>query len=102
MSRARSHLETQWRDCAADNGFSDLSTIVGPVEQRLSLSRSTQPISWIAMPLNLCDMPTNCFPAPDLACVLVGHPAAHIIAAIPLKPAARIIGVDPAFLTPHR
>src|SRR6516162_11448847 len=42
------------------------------------------------------------FPAPDLPRILFWHAAAEIIAAIPLEPAARILGRDPSFAAPDR
>src|SRR5580698_339682 len=44
-------------------------------------------------------MPPERQPPPDLP-LIVGTAAAQIIAAIPLKPAARIVPVNPAFLSP--
>src|SRR6516162_6694338 len=54
------------------------------------------------MPLDLRNVPPNRFPAFDLAGILFGHAAAHIVSAIPLEPAAWILGVDPSFLSPGR
>ena len=40
-------------------------------------------------------------PPPDLARI-VGAPAAHVVAAVPLEPAARILRMDPALPAPRR
>src|SRR5262249_9477509 len=41
-------------------------------------------------------------PALDLPRILIGDAAAHVVAAIPLKPAARVVGMDPPLMTPNR
>ncbi len=66
----------------------------------MSLGRTTAQVTFAAMGFDLADMATDGLPPFDLAQVLVGHTAAHIISAIPLKPSARIVGVDPAFAPP--
>src|SRR6185437_7205258 len=47
-------------------------------------------------------MATDRLPAADLAFVFFFHSPASVITAIPLKPAARIIGMNPAFALPFR
>src|SRR5262249_28322366 len=47
-------------------------------------------------------VPTHGFPAFDLTAVFFRHPPAQIIAAIPLEPAARVIGVNPTLGAPFR
>ena len=59
-------------------------------------------VAGLAIALDLADMAAHCFPALDLAGVLVGDAAAHVVAAIPLEPAARIVAEDPALLAPLR
>ena len=54
------------------------------------------------MPLDLADVAAHRLPSPDLATILVGQTAAHVIATIPLEPAARIVGMQPSFATPDR
>jgi len=49
--------------------------------------------------LELCDMALHGPPALDLARVIRVAPA-HVVAAIPLEPSARIVGVDPALCPP--
>src|SRR5688572_139099 len=46
-------------------------------------------------------MPFHAFPPPDLALVIGAAPP-HVIPAIPLKPPARIFGMDPAVFFPFR
>jgi hypothetical protein len=50
----------------------------------------------------LCRVTADGLPALDLARVLIRHAAAHVIAAIPLEPAVRIIGMYPALSASHR
>src|SRR4029450_12592486 len=47
-------------------------------------------------------MAADRIPALDLPVVLVGQAATHVIAAIPLEPAARIVRMNPAFAFPFR
>lgn len=50
---------------------------------------------------DLSEMTADCFPTPDLPFVLARQPPAHIVAAIPLKPSARIVlRVDPSLFHP--
>ena len=81
---------------------SDISAIVGPVQQGLPLTRSAKGITWLAVLFDLRDVSSKRFPSFDLALVLLRHPSAHEVSAIPLKPAAGIIGVKPTVSTPHR
>src|SRR5260370_1053289 len=74
----------------------NLAAVVSPVQQSLALTRSTHQVAGLAVPLNLRDVPPDRLPSLDLACVLVRHTAAHVITAVPLEPAARIVGVNPA------
>src|SRR5512144_2735213 len=79
----------------------DHSRIVGPVEQCLPLSRATAPIAARARLLELDHVPAYGAPATDLPRVVVAT-AAHVVTAVPLEPAARILRRDPPFLAPHR
>src|SRR5262249_60994124 len=67
----------------------------------MTLTRPAHRVARLAVLLDLRDVPPDRFPAPDLAGVLLRHSAAHVVAAIPLEPAAWIIGMNPAFITPH-
>src|SRR5690348_8038690 len=51
---------------------------------------------------DLRDMSLHRLPAADLAHVLLGQAAAHIVSAVPLEPAARIVWVYPALSSPFR
>src|SRR5262245_38176520 len=59
-------------------------------------------MAWLAVPLDLPDVPAHRLPPLDLPLVFLGQAAAHVVAAVPLKPAARVVGVDPALVAPHR
>jgi hypothetical protein len=71
------------------------------MQQCLPLTRSTRRITWFTVTLDLRDVAPDCFPAPDLASILFWHTAAKIVATIPLKPAARVIGMNPTFVAPY-
>ncbi|MEY2585705.1 MAG: hypothetical protein QOD80_1731, partial [Verrucomicrobiota bacterium] len=64
------------------------------MEQGLALPRATREIARRAMLLQLRDVSPDRPPALDLA-KIVGMAPAEIITAIPLEPAARIVGMDP-------
>jgi hypothetical protein len=83
-------------------GTSDISAVVGPVQQGLPLARPAKGIAGLAVLSDLRDVPSKRPPALDLAPVLLGHPPPHEVAAIPLEPAARIVVVKPTVLTPDR
>lgn len=71
------------------------------MQQRLSLSPTTAQMARFAVFLQLRDVPANCTPSRDLPQIIcVAAPA--VISAIPLKPAARVVFVNPATLSPHR
>ena len=72
------------------------------MKQCLTLPRATQQIAGFAILLDLPNVAANRLPAFDLPCVFLRQAAAHVIAAIPLEPAARIIAMDPAFASPFR
>ena len=73
--------------------------IVGPMQQGLSLDRPAFDVARTAMLSQLRHMPPHRFPACDLAGVIVATPTL-IITAIPLKPAARIIRMNPSLGNP--
>jgi hypothetical protein len=81
---------------------SDCSTVVSPLEKRLSLSPAAAQIARFTVLLNLPNVAAHCFPSFDLPRIFPGDAAAKIITAIPLKPAPRVLGVDPPLLTPDR
>src|SRR5690606_18057677 len=81
---------------------SKLAAVIGPMQQRLALTLAAGEIAGRAIGFDLRHMPADRLPAIDLAAVLLGHAPPPVIAAIPLEPAARIVGMDPAFLPPDR
>src|SRR5258705_9601962 len=87
---------------AGDPGISNLAAVVRPVQQRLALALATHQVAGLAVLLDLPHVAADRFPAFDLAAILVGHPATHVVAAIPLEPTARIVGMQPALLAPDR
>src|SRR3954468_12826908 len=72
------------------------------MQQSLALARTAKEIAGLAVALDLPHVAADCLPAADLPLVLGRHPAAEIIAAVPLEPAARIVRVQPALVAPHR
>ena len=80
---------------------SDEPAVIGPMQERLALARAAEQVARFAGALNLPDVSAHSAPSPDLARILVGHPPAHVVAAVPLKPSARVDRVDPALGTPH-
>ena len=81
---------------------SHLPAVIGPLQQCLSLSGSARKVAWLTVIAQLRCMSSKCLPAFDLAHVLVGHAAPHIVAAIPLEPSARIVGMEPSLSSPLR
>ncbi len=73
---------------------SDLPAVVGPVKDRLPLAAPAPEVARLAVLPDRRHVPGDRPPAPDLPRV-VGAPAAHVVPAVPLKPAARILRVDP-------
>lgn len=59
-------------------------------------------ISQSAMFSNLSDVSSDRFPPFDLDLIIPGDATTHVVPAIPLEPAPRIIWHDPALFTPHR
>jgi hypothetical protein len=69
------------------------------LEQRLTLAAAAAEISIGTMLSELSDVAAHSAPSFDLPRIIVAAPT-HPVTAIPLKPAARIVGVDPALLPP--
>src|SRR6185437_4067701 len=88
-------------DCVSGRCDSNRAAVVGPMQQSLALPRPAKNIAALAVTLDLPQVPAHRLPPLDLAQVLVLHAAAHIIAAIPLEPAARVVGVNPTLLAPN-
>jgi hypothetical protein len=72
------------------------------VKKSLSLAFAAGLVAWLAVKFELSDVSSHCLPPPNLPPVFLRHSAANIISAVPLKPAARIVGVYPSLLAPHR
>lgn len=70
------------------------------MQQRLPLSRPTQHVSRLAVGLYLPNVSSECIPAFNLSCVLFGNSAPHIVPAVPLEPATRIVFVYPSLAAP--
>lgn len=70
------------------------------MQQSLPLPSAAEQVAGLAMFLQLPDVTADRFPALDLAPVFPGYPPAHVITAVPLKPPARIVGMDPSFALP--
>lgn len=77
-------------------------TVVGPVEYRLTLTRSTSRVPHPTIALDLHNVTTDRLPSLNLSLVFPGDSSAHIVAAVPLKPASRIIFINPPLLLPYR
>ena len=76
-----------------------LPAVVGPMQQGLPLFATAIEIALAAILLDLGDVPPHGLPAANLPGV-VGAAAAHVVAAVPLEPAARVFVIDPALLLP--
>jgi hypothetical protein len=72
------------------------------MQQRLTLPLAAPQISGLAILPDLRRMPADRLPAFDLAFVLGGHAPAHVIPAVPLEPAARIVFANPSLAPPFR
>jgi hypothetical protein len=70
------------------------------LKQRLALPAAAKKVSSFAVGADLGDVAAHRLPATYLAYVFFGHPAAKPVAAVPLEPAARIVGMDPALTAP--
>lgn len=79
-----------------------LAAVVSPMEQGLALARATGQVARLAVADDLPDVTPYGSPALNLAGILFGQSPADVISAIPLEPAAWVVGVDPAFLAPYR
>src|SRR4029453_10120219 len=77
-----------------------LSAVVCPVEHGLALSPAALAITTLAVFPDGRDMAGDRPPPPDLTPV-VGSPATHVVAAIPLEPPAWILQVNPAVPAPN-
>ena len=108
-SRSRQHFvkcafrtTTGWTSSAAGGVRSNRPAVVGPMQKRLPLPLPAGEVARLAMALNLAHVAAHRLPAFDLPGILARDTAAHIIAAVPLKPAARVVGINPSLLAPDR
>ena len=90
-----------YENMAQTQGYSQFSTVVRPLKERLPLTRATREIARSTMPHHLRNVPPHRSPPSNLSRI-IPVPATTIVSAIPLKPPARIIRVNPSFLSPHR
>lgn len=81
--------------------FSHRSAFIGPMQQSLALARTAPPVTGLAGAAKLSNMPTNCNPSTNLSLVFVWHAPTSIVAAVPLEPSTRVVGMYPALRTPN-
>lgn len=84
-----------------DSQTSNLPRIVGPMQERLSLSPPAIYCATRTVLLELRDMALHRAPAFDLA-LIVGTSASQVVAAVPLEPSARIFVINPTLPAPDR
>src|SRR5688572_12873654 len=78
----------------------ELPAVVGPVKHGLPLPAPALEIPRLAVALNRSHVARDRPPSPDLARV-VRVTATHVVAAVPLEPAARVVRTDPALAAPR-
>ena len=64
------------------------------------MSGPAKPVPWFAICTELRDVTAEGSPPSDLSSVFVRYAATKIIAAIPLKPATGVVGIDPSLALP--
>src|SRR5271165_5876151 len=77
----------------------DLPAVVGPMQQSLALAAPAIQIAGRAVFSNGGDVARDGAPTANLAFVVSGAPP-HVVPAVPLKPTARVVRMDPAFSPP--
>ena len=70
------------------------------MKKSLSLVFAAGLVTGLAVKFDLPDVSSHCLPPPNLSKVFLRRTAAHIVSAVPLKPAARIVGLYPSVLAP--
>jgi hypothetical protein len=78
----------------------NFSAVVGPLQKGLSLFSSAGDIAFAAVFAQLADVSFHCFPSGYLSFVLGREAPSHKIPAIPLKPSARVAGINPPLFPP--
>lgn len=71
------------------------------MQQGLSLAGAAKEIPRLTVLQDRGDMPPKRLPAPDLPPILFRQSATHVVPAVPLEPAPRVVLIDPAVLTPY-
>ena len=66
----------------------------------MPLPWSTFVIAGTAVLFELSDVPANGFPSLDLS-LIVGASPTHVVTAVPLEPAARVVVIDPSLGLPN-
>ncbi len=80
--------------------LSNIPGIISPVQHSLPLFPPTIQIVASTILLQLCDVSANGAPPMDLTRIICTTPS-HEITAIPLKPTARILPINPSLLFPY-
>ena len=75
--------------------------VVGPVQHGLALLPPALQVAGLAVLPDRRNVPRDRSPSPNLPDV-VGATPAHVVAAVPLEPAAWVLFVDPALAAPDR
>src|SRR5688572_9186796 len=83
-----------------DSTASDPPAVIRPMEDRLSLPATAVKIARLALTDDLRHVPANRPPSSNLPRI-VRRAAAHVVAAIPLEPAARVLRPYPPVSPPH-
>src|SRR4029453_12760163 len=68
--------------------------LAGPVQQRLALALAAGEFARLAVFLDLPNVAADRLPTLDLTAVFVRHAPAHVVAGVPLEPAARVVAVN--------
>ena len=64
------------------------------------MSGPAKPVPWFAIRTELRDVTPEGSPPSDLSLVFVRYAATKIVAAIPLKPATRVVRIGPSLALP--
>jgi hypothetical protein len=72
------------------------------VEEGLALPFTASEIAGLAVPLKLAHVSANGLPALDLPSVLLRESPSHVVPAVPLKPATRVVRMNPPIPAPSR